>query len=119
MKKVFLIITIALFNLNISAQEQININNLIGYWQPDQESAQLFFWKDFLGKLQYQAISGTSGEPIDLITLKIEKYSVFIRTIYIPNNWVTENVYTLINENTLKCVVTGDGNGTITYTKIK
>ena len=122
MKKVFLIIMVALFSLNVNAQiaeEKLNTDDLIGYWKPDQESAQLFFWKDSLGRLQSQEISGTSGDPIDLITLRVEKDYVFIRTIYVPNNWVTENIYTFINKTTLKCVVTGDGNGTLIYTKIK
>lgn len=122
MKNVFCIIVIALFSLNTNAQvgvEKFNTDDLIGYWKPDQESAQLFFWKDSFGRLQSQEINGTDGEPIDLITLRIEKDSIFIRTIYVPNNWVTENVYTFINKTTLKCVVTGDGNGTLIYTKIK
>jgi hypothetical protein len=122
MKKVFLIIAIALVSLNINAQvgvEKLNTDDLIGYWKPDQESAQLFFWKDSLGRLQSQEISGTDGEPIDLITLIVEKDYVFIRTVFIPNNWVTENTYTFINKTTLKCIVTGDGNGIIIYTKIK
>jgi len=119
MKKVFLITVFALFSLNAFSQQEINTDDLIGYWKPDQESAQLFFWKDSLGKLQTQEINESNGEPIDLITLKIEKNYIFIRTIYTPNNWVTENVYTFINKTTLKCVVTGDGNGTLIYTKIK
>ena len=122
MKKVFLIIMVALFSLNINAQaaeEKLNTDDLIGYWKPDQESAQLFFWKDSLGRLQTQEINESNGEPIDLIALRVEKDYIFIRTIYVPNNWVTENVYTFINKTTLKCVVTGDGNGTLIYTKIK
>ena len=122
MKKVFLIIMVALFSLNINAQaaeEKLNTDDLIGYWKPDQESAQLFFWKDSLGRLQTQEINESNGEPIDLIALRVEKDYIFIRTIYVPNNWVTENVYTFINKTTLRCVVTGDGNGTLIYTKIK
>ena len=122
MKKLIFIIFISLFSLNTFAQvgiEKIDTNDLVGYWKPDQESAQLFFWKDSFGRLQTQEINETNGEPIDLITLRVEKDHVFIRTIYIPNNWVTENVYTFVNKTTLKCIVTGDGNGTLIYTKIK
>jgi hypothetical protein len=119
MKKVFLITVVTLFSFNAFSQKEINTDDLIGYWMPDEESAQLFFWKDSLGRLQTQEINQSNGEPIDLITLKIEKDYIFIRTIYTPNNWVTENVYTFINKTTLKCVVTGDGNGTLIYTKIK
>jgi len=122
MKKAFLIIAVALFSLNVNAQvgkEKINTEDLIGYWKPDQECTELFFWKDSLGRLQTQSISSTSGRSVDVITLRVEKDYIFIRTIFIPNNWVTENTYTFIDKNTLKCVITGDGNGTIVYTKIK
>ena len=124
MKKVFLIIAITLFSLNSFSQglileKKINTNNLIGYWEPDQESAQLFFWKDADGKLQVQEISGTSGEPIDIITLKIENNSVFIKTIFIPNKWIVSSVYTFIDKQTLKCEVTGDAETTIIYKKKK
>jgi len=124
MKKVFLIIAITLFSLNSFSQglileKKINTNNLIGYWEPDQESAQLFFWKDTDGRLQVQEISGTSGEPIDIITLKIEGNSVFIKTIFIPNKWIVSSVYTFIDKQTLKCEVTGDAEATIIYKKKK
>ena len=124
MKKVFLIIAITLFSLNSFSQglileKKINTNNLIGYWEPDQESAQLFFWKDTDGRLQVQEISGTSGEPIDIITLKIEGNSVFIKTIFIPNKWIVSSVYTFIDKQTLKCEVTGDAETTIIYKKKK
>jgi hypothetical protein len=124
MKKVFLIIAITLFSLSTFSQglileNKINTNNLIGYWEPDQESAQLFFWKDADGKLQVQEISGTSGEPIDIITLKIENNSVFIKTIFIPNKWIVSSVYTFIDKQTLKCEVTGDAETTIIYKKKK
>ena len=119
MKKSILVIVVCLFGLNVFSQEKINVNDLIGYWTPDQESTQLFFWKDINGKLQVQEISGTSGEPIDLITLTINKDSIFVRTIFMQNRWVTESVFTFINKTTLKCDVTGDGNGLLTYKKIK
>jgi hypothetical protein len=124
MKKVFLIIAITLFSLSTFSQglileKKINTNNLIGYWEPDQESAQLFFWKDADGRLQVQEISGTSGEPIDIITLKIEGNSVFIKTIFIPNKWIVSSVYTFIDKQTLKCEVTGDAEATIIYKKKK
>tara|TARA_R110000822_G_C15299403_1_gene491797 strand:+ start:200 stop:574 length:375 start_codon:yes stop_codon:yes gene_type:complete len=124
MKKVFLIIAITLFSLitfsqGLILENKINTNNLIGYWEPDQESAQLFFWKDADGKLQVQEISGTSGEPIDIITLKIENNSVFIKTIFIPNKWIVSSVYTFIDKQALKCEVTGDAETTIIYKKKK
>ena len=124
MKKVFLVIAIALVSLNVFSQglvlkKKIDTNKLVGYWEPDQESAQLFFWKDTNGRLQTQEISGTSGEPISLITLRVDENSVFIKTIFIPNNWIVSSVFTFIDDTTLKCEVTGDAETTIIYKKKK
>ena len=104
MKKVFLVIAIALFSLNTFAQQKINVDDLIGYWKPDEESSQLFFWKDIDGNLQVQEICGSTGEPVDLIRL---------------NQWVVRSVFTITNVNELTCSITGDAEGTIHYTKIK
>ena len=119
MKKVFLIIAVALFSLSTFAQQKINVDDLVGYWKPDEELSELFFWKNAKGELQTQEVSSTSGRVIDLIELKINKDSIFIKTIFIPNNWVTENTYTFIDSNTLKRITTGDGQGTTIYTKVK
>jgi len=32
-------------------------------------------------------------------------------------NWVTNNNYSIVDENTLKCLLGGDGNGAIIYLK--
>ena len=124
MKKVILIIAFLVFSFNsfsqgLSVKQKININNLIGYWQPGEESTQLFFWKDSNGKLQVQDICGSTGEPVKLIEFKVNKNSVYIKEIFVENNWITESTFTFINKTTLKRVVTGSGNATITYTKTK
>ena len=117
MKKVFLIIAVALFSLNTFSQEKINTNDLIGYWEPDQESAHLFFWISKSNELHVKEISCSSGLPIDIITLKVNQSSIFIKTIFVPNKWIVECTYTFIDNNTLKCEVTGDAVATIIYKK--
>jgi hypothetical protein len=119
MKKLLLIVTFLMFNSTVFSQQKINVNDLIGYWQPDQESTQLFFWKDIKGKLQAQEISGTSGLPLTIIELKVRYNSIFIKQIFLRNNWITESVYTFINKKTLRCVMSGDDNGVLIYTKTK
>ena len=124
MKKVFLVTVIALFSLNTFAQpplpeEKLNTDDLIGYWQANVESSQLFFWKDVNGKLQVQEICGSTGAPIDLIRLKVGDYSLTIDTIFKPSEWVTKSKYYFTEPGTLICLVTGDTNATIFYTKIK
>ena len=124
MKKVLFVTAIALFSLNVFSQglnfkQKLNTNDLIGYWKPDVESSQLFFWKDSKGVLQVQDICGSTGEPLKLIEFKVNQDSVLIKEILVENNWVTVSVFTFVNETTLKRVVDGNINVTITYTKIK
>jgi hypothetical protein len=119
MKKVILVFAFVFGIQTTVFCQTINTDDLIGYWKPDVESAQVFFWKDGNGKLQFQEISGYSGEPIDTISLRIKEDTVIAKTIFIPNHWVTENRFTFKDKNTLVCQTTGDGEGTITYTKIK
>lgn len=120
MKNLFLVL-VCLFGASTTAysQEKINTDDLIGYWMPDEESTQLFFWKDVNGELQMQEISGTSGEPLDLLVLQVNSNSVYAKTTYPKLNWVTENTFTFIDKETLQCVTTGKGTGTIIYRKAR
>jgi hypothetical protein len=120
MKNLFLLL-VFFCDVSTSAfcQEKINTDDLIGYWKPNEKSSQVFFWKDINGKLQLQEICGSTGEPIDLISLKIKKDNIIARTIFIPNHWVTETRYTFKDKNTLECQITGDAETTITYIRIK
>ena len=120
MKNLFLVL-VCLFGASTTAysQEKIITDDLIGYWMPDEESTQLFFWKDVNGELQMQEISGTNGEPIDLLVLRINSNSVYAKTNYSKSNWVTENTFTFIDKETLQCVTTGAGTGTIIYRKAR
>lgn len=120
MRKVILVLVFVFgISTNSFCQEKINIDDLIGYWKPDEESSQVFFWKDINGKLQLQEICGSTGEPIDIISLRIKDDTIIARSIFIPNHWVTEGRFTFKDKNTLVCQITGDGEATITYTKIK
>ncbi len=119
MKKVFLVIAIALFGLNTFAQQKINVDDLIGYWKPNEESSQLFFWKDCNGKLQIQEICETTGEPVDLIRMKINENNLVVDTIFKPNEWVIRSVFIFTNANQLTRTITGDTEAILYYTKIK
>ena len=120
MKNLLLVIAFVFgIQTTVFSQNKIYTDDLIGYWRPDQESSQLFFWKDCEGKLQVQEICGSTGEPIDLIRLKITEYSLIIDSIFKPNEWVTKSEYYFTEPTTLICHVTGDTNATIYYTKIK
>lgn len=118
MRNLFLVLTLV-FSSFIFGQTKIKTNDLIGYWKPDIETTQLFFWKDTKGNLQMQEISGTSGKPLDLITLRVDTNSIFVKTTFAPNDFTTENTFLLKDENTLICIISDDDNTAIVYKKIK
>jgi len=127
MKKVLLIITVLILSvftlssfIKKNQDRKIKEKYLIGYWTPDIESSQLFFWKDRHGKMQVQEIADGEGIPLEVLDFKINKTNVFIKTFFKNNNWTAESVYTLIDDNTLKCTgINNEGNFTIIYTKVK
>lgn len=119
MKKVFLIIVVALLSLNIFAQSKINSNNLVGYWEPDRHSSNMVFWLDAKDHLQMVEFDTIDGVPLRLLSMNNVNGKLIVRTICDEKNWEVESTYTFIDKNTLECAVKGPINGTIIYTKVK
>jgi hypothetical protein len=119
MKKAIFIIAITLFSLTITAQNKISIDSLIGYWKPNEQATQLFFWKDIDGNLQMQEICQTSGDELDLITLRVEKDKIFVVTTFAPKNYTVESTYYFLDNNTLACVIEGEESGILIYKRVK
>lgn len=129
MKKLFFITATVLFSLNVFSQglnfkQKINTNDLIGYWVSSNNSASLFFWKDFNNELQVQEINNKYAEPLELISFTINTDSVMTDTRLNSTNSIIESIYSFINKITLKCTYVNYTNGklvedTIYYTKIK
>jgi len=119
MKKVLFIIVVTLFSLNIFAQTQISVNNLIGYWEPNKQASHAVFWKDLKGRLQLAEFSTIDGGYLTILSMKIVNNTLIVKTIREETNWEVESAYTFISKDTLQCVVKGPVNGTILYTKIK
>lgn len=126
MKKVLFIVAVTLVSSTLFAQEldslgikKININNLVGYWKPNEQATQLFFWKDDKDNLQMQEISETSGDALDLISLKIKNNKVIVVTTFAPNNYTVESIYSFLDEKTLVCIMQGETNSALIYKKVK
>ena len=120
MKNLFLLLVCVLGTSTIAlGQESINTDELIGYWMPEKTAGQLFFWKDVNGELQVQEISGTNGEPFVVRDFRINEESIYVKLLLPETNITTKNYFTLIDNKTLKCEVTGDWTGTLIYSKIK
>ena len=119
MKKVFFIIVVALLSLNINAQVKFTTEDLIGYWEPNESSANLVIWQDVKGNLQLVQFSTTSGKPLRLISMQLKDDILIVKSIFDEKDWATECSYTFIDNKTLQCSVKGPINTTIIYTKIK
>ena len=119
MKKVFLIIVIALFSLNIFAQSKISSNNLVGFWEPNKHSSNMVFWLDTENNLQMVEFDTMDGAPLRLLSMTIVNDELIVKTICDEKNWEIESTYTFIDNNTLQCTIKGPINGTVIYTKIK
>jgi hypothetical protein len=120
MRNLILTFTAFLFStFSVFAQNKINTNDLIGYWRPTEESTQLFFWKNSEDCLQSQEISGTSGEPLDLLKMTTEDNKVVIVTRFEPTNYVVKSEYILLDKDTLICKIVGGNGDIIIYKKVK
>jgi hypothetical protein len=119
MKKLILVFVLVLQN-TVFCQNCINSENLIGYWRClDVEATELFFWKDIDGKLQVQEVSSTTGQPLDIITFRMDEEVIFMRTFFEPTSFASECVYTAIDNKTLKCELIGEVYAPLIYTKVK
>ena len=105
MRKIILVFVLVFGMQNtVFSQNCINTDDLIGYWRClDIEATELFFWKDVTGKLQVQELSSTTGEPLDIITFKMDEDAIFMRTFFEPTNFASECIYTSIDNKSLKC----------------
>ena len=103
----------------VSFGQLSTLDKFIGYWEPDQHSTQIVFWKDVNQHFQMVEFSTISGEVLTLNSLKLVEKSIVVKTTFDSRNWNTQATFTLLDDKTMKCVVTGDGEGIITYTKIK
>ena len=120
MKKVIFIIAFLVFSLNIIAQEKINTNDLVGYWIPNQNTSQMFFWKDVNNVLRVQEIDSSTPDAYRTENFQVYDTCIVIKTVFKETNWVAESTYTLVDREILKCVVANiGGESTVMYTKIK
>lgn len=105
---------------NIKTKSAIEFTNedYIGFWSCEGTS-HIVFWKDCNGKMQMAEFSATSGVPFDITSLNFNKTNLNVKTNFKENNWNTESEFVFLDKSTLICKVSGDGNATLTYKKIR
>jgi hypothetical protein len=105
---------------NIKTKSPIEFTNedYIGFWSCEGIS-HLVIWKDCNNNMQMAEFSATSGAPFDIISLNFNKTNLFVKTIFKETNWTSESEFVFKDKSTLICTVSGDGNATLTYKKIR
>jgi len=100
---------------------QTNLNKtFIGYWTSDGTTTRQLFFLDKENTIQLISYDTNKDYPFEeKEILKIQVVNNAIKTTekMVSTNWVTYNTYTVIDENTLKCSIGGDGNGGIIFFK--
>ena len=118
--KILLVVSI-LFVASSLAYGQTNINKtFIGFWTSDGTSLKFLFFLDKENTLQLVSWDTNKNYPYEeKEILKIQALDNTIKTTekMVSTNWVTYNTYSVENENTLKCSIGGNGNGSIIYLK--
>jgi hypothetical protein len=105
---------------NIKTKSAIEFTNedYIGFWSCEGTS-HIVFWKDCNGNMQMAEFSAISGAPFDITSLNFNKTNLNVKTNFKENNWNTESEFVFLDKSTLICTVSGDGNATLTYKKIR
>jgi hypothetical protein len=132
MKKLFLTIGIFVFSASFSncySQENIDADYLIGWWMPNKDYCDMFFWKDINGTLKVQQIDNVNGKPYVLGDFEIKDESMFIRSTLFLNDSANiedsttfSNIFTIIDDLTMQCITTDFRNQEvtlITYSRIR
>lgn len=123
MKKLFLSIAVLLTGLisfsQVQTNKNINANDLVGFWKPQETAGNLLFYKGSNGELVVEEFENGSGEAFEITEFKVYKTYIIIKALFKETNWASESKYTFINKTTLKCRITNnDGTFTIIYNKI-
>jgi len=106
----------AMSSITVFAENNLN-KTFIGYWTTDGSKARTVIFKDKNDLVQMIEWDSSDGEEIEVRNINVVNDSIETTEVAKSTNWVTYNTYTIVNENTLKCVIGGDANGTVIYLK--
>jgi hypothetical protein len=118
MKKLVLGTLLLLSTISFS-QVKMNMDPLIGYWEPDKNATQMVIWKDVYGHYQIIEFSTTSGTPLILLSMEIKEDAWYLKSLFKPTNLLSEAKYTFIDNNTLKGDILGCEGASIIYNRVK
>jgi hypothetical protein len=113
-----LLVTVILFLTKSLVFGQVNLNkNFIGFWTTDGSFTRTIIFVDKDDMLQIVSWDSYEGEEMEIVKLQLVGNTIKTTEKYKKNNWVTYNTYSVVNENTLKRTIGGDGEGSEIYLK--
>jgi hypothetical protein len=113
-----LLFTAILFVASSFAFGQSNLDKtFIGFWTTDGSTTRIVIFKDKDDVLQMVKWNSNDGEEKEVIKIQIVNNNIKTTEKMVSRNWVKYNTYSILDENTIKCKIDGDGNGSIIYYK--
>jgi hypothetical protein len=111
------LLVLGCFTLTGFGQKALDSKYFNGYWMSNGTSTRCVIFRDTNNYFQMAIWDTTDGTEV--YVTKIETLYDVIKTseFYKPNNWNTENTYTIVNENEIKDSIGGAANGVIIYFK--
>lgn len=119
MNKIKLLLVTAILCITSSlAFSQNDLNkSFIGYWTTDGSMTRTIIFKDKDNVLQIVKWDSSNGEEKEILKIQVVNNTIKTTEKMVSTNWVTYNTYSIIDENTLKCSIGGDGKGSVIYLK--
>lgn len=116
MKKLF---TAILFLITLTSNAQVSKKNpFIGQWTSNGEATEMLVRIGDNKKIEVLDFSSVSGTALVVLEIQLTNTKLIINTVFEENNWYTKSEFTLVDNNTLSCKITGDGEGTIIYKRV-
>ena len=115
MKKVFLIIAIALFSLNINAQK-MSKNFLAGKWK--SETVEIEFFIKEKRYLNITAFSYLTGNNFKILGYELTNKNLYLKMLHEPNDWTSLAKFIIIDEDTMVANYVANVSGQIIYKRI-
>jgi len=116
MKKLLvLLLCLGVFNSN--AQE-ITSKFLEGEWTSNGESTEITFKITDENKLIISEFSSMSGRELKILRHKIKKNSLYIESLFEPNNFLSITKFILIDQDTMVADIVSDYPGQVIYKRV-
>lgn len=106
-----------LFSIDGLSQTTDSHNTFIGYWTTDGSTVRTVIFKDRYNSFQMVKWDSSNGEEKEVLKIDIVDQTIRTTEKMVSTNWVTYNIYSIVNENRIKVVIEGDAEGTIIYLK--